>query len=102
MKLGTPLERYTDMAFSLNDLELKLGDFPLNLKKLNYECYTDEQSYPCSFADFTKQRSKIYGNFASESKKFLAKTDMSDDGRCFVLEFSESDNVVPYLFCVKS
>jgi len=102
MKLGTPLDRYQDFALSLRDLELKLGDFPLNLKKLQYECYTSDNSYPCTFTDFAHQRSKEYGNFLAESKKFLAKIDFSDDGRCFVLEFEEMENIVPYLFCVKS
>jgi len=49
MKYGHPLDAYTDIALTLDDLELKLADFPLNLKHLQYECYTEETNYPCSF-----------------------------------------------------
>jgi len=34
MKYGHPLDKYTDIALTLDNLELKLADFPLNLKHL--------------------------------------------------------------------
>jgi len=101
-KYGRQLDRYQAIDLSLTDLELRLADFPLNLSLLQYECYTDDNNYPCTFNLFAKDRSSEYANFASEYKVFLDEIGMADDGRCFVLEFKELEEVTPYMFCVNS
>lgn len=102
MRYGHPLDSYTDIAMSLNDLELKLADFPLNLKHLQYECFTPDTNFPCSFGQFAIDRSDEFANFGPESKKFLTQVGSEDDGRCFVLEMLEDSDLIPYMICVKA
>lgn len=48
------------------------------------------------------ERSDDYANFDSESKKFMSEIGTTDDGRCFVLEILEVEDIIPYMICVKA
>lgn len=48
------------------------------------------------------ERKDDYANFASESRKFMNEIGTEDDGRCFVLEILEVEDIIPYMICVKA